>query len=114
MAHNSEHTLRNLQSLDIEIIHSGLYYPKCKGKVENAVKIVKRLFKKAKETNISEQLNLLECNNTISENEEVFPSEKLSGRKTRKLFPMNKKLLIPRENRTNEKQHMKRKKEKQK
>ena len=36
------------ESLDIEVIQSSPYYPKSNGKVENAVKTVKRLFRKAK------------------------------------------------------------------
>ena len=102
------------ESLDIEVIQSSPYYPKSNGKVVNAVTTVKRLFRKAKENNRSEQLTLLEWNNTIAEHEEVSPSEKLFGRKSRTLLPMNKTLLIPRENRTKEKEDMKRKKEKQK
>ena len=101
------------ENLDIETIFSSPYYPKSNGKAENAVKIIKHLFKKANDTKRSEQLALLEWNNTISEGEQVSPSEKLFGRKTRTMLPIVKKLLLPREDRKEEILDMKKRKEKQ-
>ena len=88
--------------MEIETIFSSPYYPKSNGKAENTVKIIKHLFKKENDTNGSEQLALLEWNNTISEGEQVSPSEKLFGRKTKTMFPIVKKLLLPREDRKKE------------
>ena len=78
------------------------------------VKTVKRLFRKAEESNRSEQLTLLEWNNTATENENYSPSEKLFGRKSRTLLTILKKLLELRHETEEEKRRMKIKKEKQK
>ena len=101
------------RELDIEIIHSSPLYPKSNGKAESAVKIVKSLFKKCKDAKRSEQLSILDWNNTISEGEKVSPSEKLFGRKARTLLPIHKNKLKPRDNRREEIETMKEKKNKQ-
>ena len=90
------------KELYIEIIHSSPLYPKINGKAECAVKIVKSLFKKCKDAKRSEQLSILDWNNTISEGEKVSPNEKMFGRKARTLLPIHKNKIKPRENRREE------------
>ena len=102
------------EKLDIETIQSSPLYPKSNGNVENAIKTVKRLFRKAIDSNRSEQLTLLEWNNTTTENENYSPSDKLFGRKSRTLLLILNKLLEPRHETEEEQRRMQIKKEKQK
>ena len=101
------------KELDIEIIHSSPLYPKSNGKAESAVNIVKSLFKKCKDAKRSEQLSILDWNNTISEGEKVSPSEKLFGMKARTLLSIHKNKLKPRNNRREEIETTKENKNKQ-
>ena len=48
--------------------------------------------------NPTEQLALLNCNNTPSEGIDLSPSQGLFGRRCRTLMPMTKEMLKPRHN----------------
>ena len=70
-------------------------YPQSNGKAENAVRTVKRLFEKCKETGVSEFQALLDCRNTPSEGMDTSPAQRLMGRQCRTLLPMSESLLRP-------------------
>ena len=70
-------------------------YPQSNGKAENAVKTVKRLFKKCKEAGISEFQALLDWRNTPSEGMSTSPAQRFFGRRCRTLLPMSAGLLDP-------------------
>ena len=71
-------------------------YPQSNGKAENAVKTVKRLFKKCKQAGQSEFLALLEWRNTPTESIGTSPAQRLMGRRCRTLLPVAANLLKPR------------------
>ena len=75
---------------------SSPHYPQSNGKAENAVKTVKRLFTKCRETGQSEFLALLDWRNTPSEGIGTSPSQRFLGRRCRTLLPMSRSLLQPR------------------
>ena len=70
-------------------------YPQSNGKAENAVKTVKRLFKKCKESGTSEFQALLDWRNTLSEGMTTSPAQRFLGRRCRTLLPMTGGLLEP-------------------
>ena len=70
-------------------------YPQSNGKAENAVKTVKRLFEKCKESGVSEFQALLDWRNTPTEGMATSPAQRLMGRRCRTLLPMSKALLRP-------------------
>ena len=70
-------------------------YPQSNGKVENAVKTVKRLFKKCKDSGTSEFQALLDWRNTPSEGMSTSPAQRFFGRRCRTLLPMTGGLLKP-------------------
>ena len=79
-----------------EHITSSPRYPQSNGKAENAVKTVKRLFQKCKETGQSEFRALLDWRNTPSEGVGTSPAERFFGRHCKTLLPMTGQLLEPR------------------
>ena len=70
-------------------------YPQSNGKAENAVRTVKRLFEKCKETGVPEFQALLDWRNTPSEGMETSPAQRLMGRRCRTLLPTSESLLRP-------------------
>ena len=79
-----------------EHITSSPRYPQSNGKAENAVKTVKRLFQKCKETGQSEFRALLDWRNTPSEGVGTSPAQRFFGRRCKTLLPMTGQLLEPR------------------
>ena len=71
-------------------------YPQPNGKAENAVKTVKRLFKKCKASGQSEFLALLDWRNTPTEGVGTSPAQRLMGRCCKTLLPVAGTLLKPR------------------
>ena len=70
-------------------------YPQSNGKAENAVKTIKRLFKKCKDAGQSEYLALLDWRNTPTEGIGTSPAQRLMGRRCRTLLPVAANLLKP-------------------
>ena len=70
-------------------------YPQSNSKAENAVKTVKRLFEKCKESGVSEFQALLDWRNTPTEGMATSPAQRLMGRRCRTLLPMSESLLRP-------------------
>ena len=68
-------------------------YRQSNGKAENAVRTVKRLFEKCKETGVAEFQALLDWRNTPSEGMDTSPAQRLMGRRCRTLLPMSESLL---------------------
>ena len=71
-------------------------YPQSNGKAENAVKTVKRLFTKCRESGQSEFLALLDWRNTPSEGIGTSPAQRFFGCRCKTLLPMSESLLHPR------------------
>ena len=99
--------------LDIEHITSSPHYPQSNGKAENAVKEVKRLFSRCRDSGYSEYLALLDFNNTPTEGVGLSPSQRLFGRRCRTSLPVTKKLLKPRYSTEDERERMTKCKQKQ-
>ena len=99
--------------LDIEHNTSSPHNPQSNGKAENAVKEVKRLFSRCRDSGYSEYLALLDFNNTPTEGVGLSPSQRLSGRRCRTSLPVTKKLLKPRYSTENERNRMTKCKQKQ-
>ena len=76
-----------------EHIASSPRYPQSNGKAENAVKTVKRLFTKCRETRQSEFHALLDWRNTPTEGVGTSPSQRFLGRCCKTLLPMTGSLL---------------------
>ena len=79
-----------------EHVTSSPRYPQSNGKAENAVKTVKRLFSKCKETGQSEFLAHLDWRNTPTEGIGTSPAQRFLGRRCKTLLPMTGSLLEPR------------------
>ena len=62
--------------LDIEHITSSPHYPQSNGKAENAVKTVKRLFSRCRDSGYNEYLALIGFNNTPTEGVGLSPSQR--------------------------------------
>ena len=75
---------------------SSPHHPQSNGKAENAVKTVKRLFIKSKESGQSEFLALLDWRSTPSEGIGLSPAQRLMGRRCKTLLPVAGTLLQPR------------------
>ena len=75
---------------------SSLYHPQWNGKAENAVKTVKRLFTKCRESGQSEFLALLDWRNTRTKGFGTSPAQHLMGRRCKTLAPVAGTLLQPR------------------
>ena len=71
-------------------------YPQSNGKAENAVKTVKRLFTKCRESGQSEYLALLDWRNTPSEGIGTSPAQRFLGRRCKTRLPVSGPLLQPR------------------
>ena len=83
------------RKLDIKHSTSSPYHPQGNAKAENAVKTVKRILKKCKN---SEHLALLEFNTTITEGYATSPAERFFGRRCRGQMITTKKSLRPKYN----------------
>ena len=70
-------------------------YPQSNGKAENAVKTVKRLFTKCRESGQSEYLALLDWRNTPSEGIGTSPAQRFLGRRCKTRLPVSGPLLQP-------------------
>ena len=70
-------------------------YPQSNGKAENAVKTVKCLFQKCKESGVSEFQALLDWRNTPTEGMATSPVQRLMGRRCHTLLPTSECLLRP-------------------
>ncbi|XP_044182657.1 uncharacterized protein LOC122963306 [Acropora millepora] len=77
-------------------ITSSPHYSQSNGKAENAVKTVKRLLTKCKESGQSEFLALLDWRNTPTEGVGTSPAQRLMGRRCKTLLPIASTLLQPR------------------
>jgi hypothetical protein len=69
------------------------HYPQSNGRAENAVKIIKCLFKQCKETGQSEYQALLDWRNTPTESVGSSPAQRFFGRRCQTLLPMTETLL---------------------
>ena len=70
-------------------------YPQSNGKAENAVRTVKRLWRKAEEAGEDKWLALLDWLNTPSEHTRSSPAQRFYSRRTRTLLPTAPVLLTP-------------------
>ena len=70
-------------------------YPQSNRKAENAVKTVKRLFNKCRETGQSEFQALLDWRNTPTEGVGTSPAQRFLGRRCKTLLPMTQSQLTP-------------------
>lgn len=93
--YNSAEFARFANQLNFEHVPSSPRYPQSNGKVENAVKTVKRLFKKCKESGTSEFQAPLDWRNTPSEGMTTSPAQCFFGRRCRTLLPMSAGQLEP-------------------
>ena len=76
-------------------VTSSPHYPQSNGKAENAVKTVKRLFTKCKESKTSEFLALLDWRNTPTEGIGSSPAQRFLGCRCKTLLPVHGTLLKP-------------------
>ena len=76
-------------------ITSSPHFPQSNGKAENAVKTVKRLFTKCRESNCSEFLALLDWCNTPTEGLGSSPAQRFLGRCCKTVLPAHGALLKP-------------------
>ena len=83
------------ERLDIEHRTSSPGYPQSNGKAENAVRTVKRLFKKAIESGESPEWALLTWRNVPMEGVGVSPSQIMFGRPSRTFLPRVRSTLTP-------------------
>ena len=81
---------------DFDHMTSSPKYPQSNGKAENAVKTVKRLFKKCKDSGQSEFLALLDWRNMPTEGMGTSLAQRLLRRRCRTLLPIADSLLKPR------------------
>ena len=70
-------------------------YPRSNGKVENAVKLAKRLIKRTQHTHGDFYLNLLNWRNTPTEGLDSSPAQRFLGRRTKTDIPVASELLKP-------------------
>jgi hypothetical protein len=90
---NSAEFKRFAAKYDFTHVTSSPRYPQSNGKVENAIKTMKRLMVKASQENSDPLLALLDWRNTPSEQLGVSPAQILLGRRTRTTLPTTNKLL---------------------
>ena len=76
-------------------ITSSPRYPQSNGKVENAVRTIKRLFTKCRHANQSEFQALLDWRNTPTEGIGSSPAQRFLGRRCRTLLPLTEEMLKP-------------------
>ena len=79
---------------DFTITTSSPNYPQSNGLVDRNVQTIKRLFRKAKESNTSTDIALLEYRNTPISVMALSPSQLLMSRRLRSNLPMTETLLI--------------------
>ena len=84
-------------TLEWNFVHitSSPAYPQSNGKSENAVKMYKNLFRKAKEGKQDPWLAVLDFRNTPTQGLAISPARRLLGRRTRTLLPTHSSLLPP-------------------
>ena len=92
---------------------SSPHHHQSNGKAENAVRTVKRLFRKCKDSGQSEFLALLDWRNTPTEGVGTSPAQRLMGRRCKTLLPIAGTLLLPRHNTEREARALKGMKERQ-
>ena len=80
---------------EFQHVTSSPYHPKSNGKAESAVKVVKRLFKKALKDNKDPWLSLLDYRNTPTAGIQSSPVQRLMSRRTKTLVPIATNLLYP-------------------
>ena len=80
---------------ELKHVTSSPGYAQSNGMVESAVKIVKRLVKKAEMAGTDPWLAILDYRNTPSEGMTSSPVQRLMSRRTRTLLPSDNKLLRP-------------------
>ena len=78
-----------------EHVTSSPRYPQSNGKAENAVKTVKRLFTKCRESGQSEFLALMDWRNTPTEGLGTSPAQRFLGHRCKTLLPITGSLLQP-------------------
>ena len=71
-------------------------HAKSNGKAESAVKVAKKIFKKAHRDNKDPWLALLDQRNTPTQGVNSSPVQRLMSRRTRTLLPVSANLLYPR------------------
>ena len=76
-------------------VTSSPHYPQSNGKVEGAVKTVKRLLQRAKASGQDPYLAILDFRNTPTQGIDSSPVQRLMSRRTRTLLPIKKELLKP-------------------
>ena len=76
-------------------VTSSPLYPQSNGKVENAVRTIKRLFKKCALSGQSEFRALLDWRNTPSEGIGSSPAQRIMGRRCKTTLPISETLLQP-------------------
>ena len=81
--------------LDLQHVTSSPRYPQSNGKVENSVKTVKNLMRKAQEDGKNPLWALMMWRNTPSEGMTVSPAQKLFGRACRTFLPTLRSTLLP-------------------
>ena len=83
------------ESFSFNHIATSPRYPQSNGKTENAVKNLKRLFEKCKESGVSEFQALLDWHNTPTVVMATSLAQRLMGRRCRTLLTMSESLLRP-------------------
>ena len=73
---------------DFDHVRSSPKYPQSNGKAENAVKTVKQLFTKCKQSGQSEFQALLDWRNTPTEGMKTSPTQRLMGRRCKTIPPI--------------------------
>ena len=90
---NSAEFRRFAEAYDFKHTTSSLHYPQSNGRVEQAVKVCKRLMKKALEDRSDPFLALLAWRNTSSEQLGQSPSQIMFSRRTRTHLPTTDELM---------------------
>ncbi|XP_064629293.1 uncharacterized protein K02A2.6-like [Lineus longissimus] len=80
---------------DFKHVTSSPHYPQSNGKSESAVKVAKKILKKAHRSGEDPYLALLAQRNTPTENVGLSPVQRLFGRRNRTTLPVHKHLLKP-------------------
>ena len=95
MPFNSQEFKEFAASYEFEVITSSSGYPQSNGRVENTIKTVKNIMKKAKQAGTDVYLSLLDWRNTPSEGMSSSPAQRMFGCRTRTLLPTTSSLLKP-------------------
>ena len=83
------------QDWEFKHVTASPHHPKSNGKAESAVKVTKRLFKKALKDKKDPWLALLDQRNTPTDPLQSSPAQRLMSRRTRTLIPTATSLLYP-------------------